>query len=405
MSDDRDRQLTRRADELSAKLIGWRRQLHQHPELGYEERWTSEFVAERLRALGLEVRTGLAETGVVGVLRAAAATRPAVLLRADMDALPIQEVEGREYGSQIPDRMHACGHDGHMTMLLGAATLVCENKDELDRDVIFCFQPAEEGGGGGRRMIEEGVLDLADVGTVYGLHLWSPLPVGTVYTRPGPMMAGNDEFTACFRGRGGHGALPHTARDPIVAAAQAVTALQSIVARSIDPVEPAVVTVGMFQAGSAPNIIPDEARLEGTLRSFDKSVRALLRERVQEVLESSARGAGCELDYKLIEGYPGRCSARTASSRSHRWPPRKTSRTSWNSARAHSCSSAPATRKGESRPRTTPHASTSTKRPCRGERSYWPDWPPPDLATGTTVSIKKRPAGGRAFSESRLGVA
>jgi len=303
MSDERD-PLKQRADELADELVGWRRQLHRHPELGFEEHWTSEFVAERLRALGLEVRTGLAETGVVGVLRAAAATRPAVLLRADMDALPIQEVEGREYGSQIPNRMHACGHDGHMTMLLGAATLVCENKNELDRDVIFCFQPAEEGGGGGRRMIEEGVLDLADVGTVYGLHLWSPLPVGTVYTRPGPMMAGNDEFIATFRGRGGHGALPHTARDPIVAAAQAVTTLQSIVARSIDPIEPAVVTVGSFHAGSAANIIPDEARLEGTMRSFDKQVRVLLRERVQEVLEAAARGAGCELDYKLIKGYP-----------------------------------------------------------------------------------------------------
>ncbi len=296
--------LLARADALSDRLVEWRRDLHRHPELGFEEHRTASFVASTLGDLGLKVKTGIAGTGVVGILRAPRPGERAILLRADMDALPIQEVAGREYGSTIEGRMHACGHDGHTAMLLGAATLLVEQQRQLRRDVVFCFQPAEEGGGGASRMIAEGVLDLADVGSAYALHLWSPLAAGSVAVRSGPTMAAQDEFRARIVGRGGHGALPHTALDPIVAAAQAIVAMQSIVSRSIDPIEAAVVTVGSLHAGDAPNVIPHEALLAGTLRAFDGGVRRQLRGRVAEVLEGTARAAGCSVEFELIEGYP-----------------------------------------------------------------------------------------------------
>jgi amidohydrolase len=300
MSDD----LKKSADALAPELVRLRRSIHRQPELGFEETRTSGLVESRLKELGLEVHSGLATTGVVGILRANSSSGPAVLLRADMDALPIQEIEGREYGSEVAGCMHACGHDGHTAMLLGAASMLCERRQELTHDVVFCFQPAEEGGGGGEKMIEEGVLDIVETGTVYGLHLWSPSPVGTLHVRPGAFMAAVDEFTARIIGRGGHGAMPHCNVDPVVAASQAVVALQSVVSRNVDPIEPAVVTVGALQAGTAGNIIPDEALLRGTMRSFDEGVRTLLRERVQEVLDLSARAAGCRLEFELTCGYP-----------------------------------------------------------------------------------------------------
>ena len=296
--------LRRHADDLGPTLTGWRRELHRQPELAFEEHRTSRFVESKLRELGLDVRTGLAGTGLAAILPAAERRGPGILLRADMDALPIQEVPGREYGSTIEGRMHACGHDGHMAMLLGAATLLAEQRDRLDRDVVFCFQPAEENCGGGKKMIEDGVLDLTEVGAVYALHLWSPFPAGTLHVRPGPTMAAQDEFRVRIIGRGGHGAMPQTARDPIVAAALAVAALQTVVSRSVDPIESAVVTVGSLHAGSAPNVIPDDARFEGTLRSFTDEVRGLLRERVREVVERIAAAAGCTAEFELLEGYP-----------------------------------------------------------------------------------------------------
>ncbi len=292
------------ARELAPQLVAWRRTLHRQPELAFEEHRTSDFVAHELEALGLEVHRGIAGTGVVGILRASGPQAPPVLLRADMDALPIQEVPGRDYGSQVPGRMHACGHDGHVAMLLGAAALLGARRERLERDVIFCFQPAEEQGGGARVMIEEGLLERFRPSEAYALHLWSLLPVGTLHVRPGPMMAAQDEFTARIVGRGGHGAAPHETRDPIVAAAQAVGMLQSVVARNVDPLEPAVVTVGRFEAGRAPNVIPEVALLEGTLRSFSWEVRELVRRRVREVLEHAARAAGCRLEFELREGYP-----------------------------------------------------------------------------------------------------
>jgi amidohydrolase len=299
-----DTDLQQAVSDLEPQLRAWRRDLHRHPELGFEEHRTAGVVEATLAGLGIEVRTGVGRTGVVGRLRAPGSDGSAVLLRADMDALPVQEVEGREYGSTVPGRMHACGHDGHTAMLLGAATLLAARREHLTRDVVLCFQPAEEGGGGARVMLEDGLLDGAGVDAAFGLHLWSQYPVGTVHVRPGPTMAASDEFTARFVGRGGHGAEPHRAIDPIVAAAHGVVALQTVVARSVIPLEPAVVTVGRFEAGSAPNVIPDVAEIEGTMRAFSAEVRQCLRSRVREVLEGSAAAAGARVEFELREGYP-----------------------------------------------------------------------------------------------------
>lgn len=292
------------ATELTPQLVAWRREMHRHPELGFDVHWTAEFVRSRLQQLGLEVKSGVGRTGVVGLLRAPNSTAPATLLRADMDALPIHETAGREYGSQVDGLMHACGHDGHTAMLLGAATILKSRAADLTRDVVFCFQPAEEGGGGGREMIADGLLDWVEVGSVFALHLWSPFEQGTVHLCGGPIMAAQDEFTARILGKGGHGAQPHLCRDPILGASRAIEALQSLISREIDPLKPAVATVGKLNAGSAANIIPDLAEMDGTLRSFDESVRTLLRERVPQVIAHAAQSAGCTSEFELRKGYP-----------------------------------------------------------------------------------------------------
>lgn len=314
MADD----LKRRVHDLTGRLTSWRRDLHKRPELGFAEHETAAFVAERLRGIALDVTTGVAKTGVVGLLRATKSMRPPVLLRADMDALPIAEAPGRTYGSEIAGKMHACGHDGHMSMLLGAASVLASVRDRLDRDVVFCFQPGEEGFGGAEAMIRAGVLSEHGVGEVYGLHLWSLFPVGTVQIRSGPAMAAQDEFVATMIGKAGHGAMPHEAIDPVLAAASAVVAFQSIVARSIDPIQPAVVSVGSLHAGTAANVIPDVATMHGTLRSFDERVRETLRRRVREVLEGTAAAAGCRLEFTLHPGYPAVVNDATAVERVRR---------------------------------------------------------------------------------------
>jgi hippurate hydrolase len=267
---------------MTEELTAWRRDLHAHPELGYAETRTAAFVAEKLRAFGLdEVATGIGGTGVVGVLHGAGGPgvgeAETILLRADMDALPIEEATGAPHASTNPGVMHACGHDGHTTMLLGAARLLAETRS-FRGTVVFVFQPAEEGGAGAKAMLQDGLLDRWPAGRVFGMHNWPGMPVGAFAVREGPTMAMADEFEITIAGRGGHAAKPELARDPIVAGAALVQALQTIVSRRVDPVEPAVLSVTRFNAGFTHNVIPETAVLGGTVRTFSETVHAAIRE-------------------------------------------------------------------------------------------------------------------------------
>ena len=278
---------------MAPELAEWRRDLHQHPELAFNEHRTAQVVAEKLRAFGLDaVETGIGGPGVVGVLHGGGGPgAEAILLRADMDALPMPEETGLPYASRNPGAMHACGHDGHTTMLLGAARHLAETRN-FDGTVYFCFQPAEEGGGGAKTMIEDGLFERFPARAVYGMHNWPGAPAGSFAVRPGPILASADEFEIRVRGAGGHAAFPHRSNDPLVAGAQIVTALQSIVARRVDPLQPAVVSVTQFHAGSAHNVIPDEAVIGGTMRSFAPEVDALIRDEMARICESIAIGMG-----------------------------------------------------------------------------------------------------------------
>jgi len=291
-------------DDVTVQVVADRRHLHAHPELGFEEYETSRFVATRLRDLGLEVQTGIAQTGVVGLLRGG---RPGktVLLRADMDALPIEELNDVPYQSQRPGVMHACGHDGHTAILLNVARVLVERRDDLAGTIKFVFQPCEERPPGGAvQMIAEGVLEHPTVDAVFGLHLSQWLPVGIVAVRPGPMMAAADMFRLDITGKGGHAAAPHLSVDTALVAAQVLVALHTLVAREVKPIDPAVLTVGMIQAGTAPNIIPETALLRGTVRTFDKEVRQYMARRVAEVAQgvAGAMRAACVCTYEW--GYP-----------------------------------------------------------------------------------------------------
>lgn len=276
-------------DEWLPELIETRRDFHRHPEMGLEEVRTSGIVAERLRAIGYEdVRTGIGVTGVKAVLRGG---RPGkvLLLRADMDALPIEEQNDVEYRSTNPGVMHACGHDGHTAMLLSVARLLYPKRDEIPGTIVFCFQPAEEGRGGARAMIADGVLEDPAVDAAIGLHLMSSYPVGTAVAIPGPAMSGAHGFTATIQGRGGHGATPHNTIDALVIAAEVVTTLQTLVAREVDPQKPAVVTVGTLHAGTtAGNIIADSASMRGTVRWFDPAVGEYMSQRLPKLIEGIA---------------------------------------------------------------------------------------------------------------------
>ncbi|HEY7030896.1 MAG TPA: amidohydrolase, partial [Thermomicrobiales bacterium] len=295
-------------DEILPGVVADRRHLHQNPELGYQEVKTAAFVADRLRALGVEdVRTGIAKTGVTGLIKGTGSGPGAgkvVLLRADMDALPIQEQNEVDYHSTVPGTMHACGHDAHTAMLLGTTRLLLERRDRFAGTVKVLFQPAEEGGAGARVMIGEGVLDDPRVDAAFGIHVAQEEPVGTVSVRPGPMMAAADRFTIVVKGKGGHGAQPHLCIDPIAVGAQLVTALQTIVSREVDPTEPAVVTVGAFRAGEAANVIPDTAELRGTVRSFNPAVREQLATRIQELVRGVAAAMRAEVEINYAPGYP-----------------------------------------------------------------------------------------------------
>ena len=292
-------------DEILPGVVADRRHFHEHPELGFQEFETAELVAERLRTLGVEdIRTGIAVTGVTGLIRGGKGPGKVVLLRADMDALPIQEENEVDYRSKHDGVMHACGHDAHTAMLLGVSRILMERRDEFAGTVKVLFQPAEEGGGGARVMIDEGALEDPAVDLVFGMHVDQNAPTGEISLCAGPMLAAADRFTIVIQGKGGHGAYPHRSIDPIAVGAQVVTALQTIVAREIDPLQPAVVTVGALVAGEASNVIPDTAELRGTLRSFDPGVRQHLAEAVERVSVGIATAMRAESRFTYHPGYP-----------------------------------------------------------------------------------------------------
>jgi hippurate hydrolase len=279
-------------------MTAWRRDLHAHPETAFREQRTSDVVAGLLSAFGMEVHRGLAGTGVVGTLRSDGGPR-AIALRADMDGLPMDEANDVPYRSQVPGAMHACGHDGHMAMLLGAARELAES-GRFDGTVHFIFQPAEENEGGGRVMVEEGLFDRFPVDAVFGLHNWPGLAAGHLAVRPGPVMAAFDVFEVRLRGRGAHGAMPHLAVDPVVAAAEMIGAFQTIVSRNVSPVEAAVVSVTQVQGGDTWNVIPEEARLRGSTRYFRPDVGRIVEDGIRRIAPgvAGAFGATVEVDYQ-----------------------------------------------------------------------------------------------------------
>lgn len=295
-----------RLDNLLPEITEWRREIHRNPELGFEVQRTAAFVAGKLRDFGVDdVVEGLGRTGVVGVIHGRSrASGKVVGLRADMDALPVAETSGAPWSSLTPGRMHACGHDGHTAMLLGAARALADSRD-FDGTVVVIFQPAEEGGGGGQKMVQDGLMERFGIQQVYGLHNMPNLPVGEFAIRPGPMMASADEFDILVQGRGGHAAMPHVCIDPVVIASHIVLALQGIVSRGVRPIDPLVVSVTTIEVeGEAYNVIPQTVHLRGTVRAFDEDVRVMARQRVIELATqtAAAHGAQAEVDYR--DGYP-----------------------------------------------------------------------------------------------------
>ena len=289
--------------ERKEEMREWRRELHQHPEICYEEVWTSDFIAAKLQSFGIEVHRGMGKTGVVGVVRGNGDSDRAIGLRADIDALPMQELNEFEHASKIPNRMHACGHDGHTTMLLGAAKYLAETRN-FDGTVYLIFQPAEEGGGGGLAMIEDGLFREFDMQTVWGMHNMPQMDMGEAGVHDGVCMANADQFDMTITGRGGHAAQPHLCIDPIPCAAAIVQSLQSIVSRRVGPVDSAVVSVTIFQAGTAKNVIADTVRIAGTARSFLRDTRTLLRDAIREISETTAKAYDCTLKFDWHHGYP-----------------------------------------------------------------------------------------------------
>ena len=281
-------------------LVEWRRDVHRHPELGFEEHLTADKVARHLKGLGWDVQTGIAETGVVGLLQGNGAG-PVVMLRFDMDALPITEENTHDFVSENPGVMHACGHDGHVAIGMGVASLLSRRRGDLAGTVKLVFQPAEEGLGGAVRMIGAGVLDEPRPDVALGLHILSTEPSGLVRVGDGPVMAAADRFRIAVRGRGGHGAMPHETVDAALAAAQMVVGLQSVVSRNVDPAEVAVVSVGTIRAGTGANIIADTAELTGTVRTFDEAIREMVLRRVRETVEGTALAIGAQAELTVDE--------------------------------------------------------------------------------------------------------
>ncbi|THF84624.1 M20 metallopeptidase family protein [Cohnella fermenti] len=290
-------------EKAEGELINVRRYLHQHPELSFEEEQTAAFVADRLRALeGIEVRTNVGGRGVLGVLKGGR-PGPTLAFRADFDALPIQDEKETPYKSTVPGVMHACGHDGHTSTLLGVAGVLSRYRHELKGSIVFIFQHAEEKPPGGAKfMIEDGALDGVD--EVYGVHVSSDIPYGRAGLKEGHAMAAVDAFTITIRGKGGHGARPHDAVDSVVIGSQVVGALQQIVSRRVNPLQPVVISVGVFQAGTAFNVIAGTAKLEGTVRTFDKQVRSQVEEEIRRVVRGICESAHATADIEYLNGYP-----------------------------------------------------------------------------------------------------
>jgi hippurate hydrolase len=292
--------------DMHAEITGWRRHLHQYPELQFDVHETATFVEEKLRSFGItDITTGIGQTGVVAVIEGRNTTSGRTVgLRADMDALPIQEATGLEYASKNPGKMHACGHDGHTAILLGAAQYLAETRN-FDGRVVLIFQPAEEGGGGGREMCKEGLMDRWSIDEVYGLHNMPGGDVGSFHIRSGAMLAATDEFDITITGKGGHAAAPHEAIDPNLAAAHVIVALQSIASRNVDPLKQVVVSVCMLRSDSeAFNIIPHRVTMKGTVRTLDGGVRDLAEKRLAEIVDLTARAHGCVADIDYERGYP-----------------------------------------------------------------------------------------------------
>jgi amidohydrolase len=293
-----------RASEMHAEITAWRRELHQMPELMFDVVNTAAFVEAKLREFGVdEVVKGLGRTGVVGVIKGNRGEGPTIGLRADMDALPITEKTGKTWASQNAGKMHACGHDGHTAMLLGAAKYLAETRN-FAGSIAVIFQPAEEGGGGGREMVKDGLMETFAISEVYGMHNLPGLAPGRFATRSGPIMASTDEFWVTVKGRGGHAAMPHTTIDPVVIAAQIISSLQTIASRNVDPLQSTVVSVTILKAGDASNVIPDEVTFAGTIRTLTQEIREFSQRRLKEISEGIAAAMGGEALVSVRSGYP-----------------------------------------------------------------------------------------------------
>ena len=301
-------QISKEIENIIPEIRSWRHTLHAHPELGYEEKWTSDFVADKLQSFGIEVHKGLGGTGVVGVLKGLDAHlggggNKAIGLRADMDALPMTEENDFPYKSKFDGRMHACGHDGHTAMLLGAAKLLA-SRNNFNGTVYFIFQPAEEGGGGGLAMIDDGLFDEFPMDSVWGMHNWPGMEEGTVAVHKGSVMAAADRFEVTVNGNGGHAAMPQATNDPVLAVTAIIQALQQIVARKQNPLDAVVVSVTQINAGSGFNIIPQKANFIGTIRTVNPATRVDVHRQFTQICEATALAYGCVADVSVIKGYP-----------------------------------------------------------------------------------------------------
>jgi amidohydrolase len=297
--------IVNRLAEFHDDIVAWRRDLHRHPEILYEVHRTAAAVAEKLRSFGVdEVATGIGRTGVVGVIRGRKSESGKVVgLRADMDALPLRETTGKPWASTVEGRMHACGHDGHTAMLLGAARYLAETRN-FDGTAVVIFQPAEEGGAGGKAMVADGLMERWNIQEIYGMHNMPGLAVGKFATRPGPVMAATDEFTIDITGLGGHAARPHGTIDPIIVGSSIVQALQTIVSRSVDPIESAVVSVTKFHAGDAYNIIAETAQIAGTVRTLKPEMRDLVEGRFRAIIANLGPAFGAKIALRYMRNYP-----------------------------------------------------------------------------------------------------